>query len=83
MVALRFSSRKRPDFRLGKLTRYLSTAADPVTAEIDAALEWFVEQGAEIVELEVPNLDALLNGSMCCPDKGQRLVMKTSVLWMR
>ena len=49
--------------RLGKLTRYFSTAADPVTAEIDAALDWFAEQGAEIVELEVPNLDALLSGS--------------------
>ena len=49
--------------RLGKLTRYFSTAADPVTAEIDAALEWFAEQGAEIVELEVPNMDALLRDS--------------------
>ena len=34
-----------------------------MTAEIDAALDWFAEQGAEIVELEVPNLDALLSDS--------------------
>ena len=32
-------------------------------SEIDAALDWFAEQGAEIVELEVPNLDALLSDS--------------------
>ena len=39
-----------PDsLRLGKLTRYFSTVADPVTAEIDTALEWFAEQGTEIV----------------------------------
>ena len=77
--------------RLGKLTRYFSTAADPVTAEIDAALEWFAEQGAEIVELEVPNMDALLRDSDVLSiefpptlrDIWQRLALKRSVLWRR
>ncbi len=49
--------------RLGRLASYMDTANGLVRGEIDAALDWFASQGAEIVDLEFPELGSLLAGS--------------------
>lgn len=49
--------------RIGRLESYMNDASPAVRNPIDAALDWFVAQGAEIVSLEIDNLDALLAAS--------------------
>ena len=46
--------------RIGKLTSYY-TAADPaIRQQMDAALSWFEERGAEIIDVEIPDLAGLI-----------------------
>ncbi|MCI5108186.1 MAG: amidase [Pseudomonadales bacterium] len=49
--------------RLGRLGSYLETANGLLRSEIDAALDWFAAQGAEVIDLEFPELGRLLSGS--------------------
>ncbi len=49
--------------RLGKLTRYFEDANNAVVQTIEAALEWYQEQGAEIIEIEIADLGSLLSAS--------------------
>jgi Asp-tRNA(Asn)/Glu-tRNA(Gln) amidotransferase A subunit family amidase len=48
--------------RIGAFTAWLeeTTAAAPVTAVVQAALEAMRAEGAEVVSIEIPNLDSLL-----------------------
>lgn len=51
------------DLRIGKLTSYY-TAADPAIRQLlDQALSWFEAQGAEITEVEIPDLAGLVGRS--------------------
>ncbi len=49
--------------RLGKLSVYFENTSGAVNSVIDDALEWFEEQGATIVEIEIPELTSLLSES--------------------
>lgn len=49
--------------RIGKLSSYLERADSDVRGAIEAALEWYQQQGVEIVEVEIPELASLISGS--------------------
>lgn len=49
--------------RLGKLTAYFDDASGAVVQAIEDALEWYEGQGAEIVEMDIPELGDLLSAS--------------------
>lgn len=49
--------------RIGRLDDYFSNADAVVRNTIDSALEWYEEQGAEIVSVEIPELRSLLASS--------------------
>jgi len=49
--------------RLGKLDSYLQRADSDVRRVIETALQWYQEQGAEIIDVEIPELGALLSAS--------------------
>lgn len=49
--------------RLGKLDSYLQRADNDVRRVIETALQWYEEQGAEIIEVEIPELGSLLSAS--------------------
>lgn len=49
--------------RMGKLSSYLERADNDVQGAIETALEWYQEQGVEIVDVEIPDLAALVSGS--------------------
>ncbi|MDT8429847.1 MAG: amidase [Pseudomonadales bacterium] len=46
--------------RLGKLTRYLAAADAPIRQQIEQALAWYEQQGAEIIEVDIPELGSLI-----------------------
>lgn len=49
--------------RFGKLTSYFDSAGGAVRRTIDEALQWYEEQGVEIVEIEIPELGSLTGAS--------------------
>lgn len=49
--------------RIGKLDDYFDRADAAVRRTINQALQWYEEQGVEIVELEIPELGALIAAS--------------------
>lgn len=49
--------------RIGKLNAYFEDADGALVAKIDAALQWYAEQGAELVEIEIPALGDLVRRS--------------------
>lgn len=49
--------------RLGKLSAYFDDSANAVRQTLDQALDWYQEQGSEIIEIEIPNLDEMLSAS--------------------
>ena len=49
--------------RIGKLGSYLERADSDVREAIEAALQWYQQQGVEIVEVEIPELASLISGS--------------------
>lgn len=51
------------ELRLGRLGSYMETANGLVRSHIDDALDWFASQGAEVIELDFPELASLLAGS--------------------
>ena len=51
------------DLRLGKIVSYFDNADGPTQAVTSEALNWYAEQGAEIVDVSIPNLPDLLFAS--------------------
>ena len=51
------------DLRLGKIVSYFDNADGPTQAVASEALNWYEEQGAEIVDVSIPNLPDLLSAS--------------------
>ena len=51
------------DLRLGKIVSYFDNADGPTQAVTSEALNWYAEQGAEIVDVSIPNLPDLLSAS--------------------
>ena len=49
--------------RIGKLQSYFDDADSAVRVAIDNALEWYQQQGVEIVEVEIPELRTLIGRS--------------------
>jgi amidase len=49
--------------RFGRLQSYFDEADGPVRSVIEQALEWFENQGVEIVEIEIPELGDLTSSS--------------------
>ncbi len=49
--------------RLGRLDSYLERADSRLRTGIDAALDWFASQGAEVVAVDIPNLGELIAAS--------------------
>lgn len=51
------------ELRLGRLDSYFERASAAVRAPIDDTLEWLEEQGAEVVNISIPELDELIGES--------------------
>ncbi len=49
--------------RLGRLVDYLEQANPQVRSAINQALDWYVSQGATVVDIEIPGLSELLSSS--------------------
>lgn len=49
--------------RFGKITSYFEDAHSGIRGSIENALEWYEEQGVEIVEIEIPEQSELLSNS--------------------
>ena len=49
--------------RFGKITNYFEDSNPGVRNTIEEALEWYEEQGVEIIEIEIPNQSDLLSAS--------------------
>ncbi len=49
--------------RLGKLTSAFEDSNSAVTGPIDTALEWYEDNGARLIEIEIPELAELLSAS--------------------
>lgn len=49
--------------RIGKLTSYYGAADPAIREQLDQALSWFEEQGAAIVDVEIPDLGGLIGRS--------------------
>ena len=49
--------------RFGKLTSYFENANGGVRSRIEDALEWYEEQGVEVIDIEIPNQSELLSAS--------------------
>ena len=49
--------------RLGRLDSYMDSASSGVRNPIDEALDWFAEQGAEIVSVDIAELGSLIAAS--------------------
>ena len=51
------------DLRLGKITSYFESADEFTRSVTNGALSWYEEQGAEIIEIMIPDLPELLSTS--------------------
>lgn len=49
--------------RIGKLTSYYSAADPAIRQQLDQALSWYEEQGAEIIDVDIPDLGSLIGRS--------------------
>jgi amidase len=49
--------------RIGKLTSYFETSSFATRSVIEEALDWYAEQGVEIVEVEIPDQSDLISSS--------------------
>jgi amidase len=49
--------------RIGKLSAYMTAADAAVRREIESALDWYADQGVEIVDIEIPELATLIGRS--------------------
>jgi amidase len=48
------------NLRLGKLSSYFERSANANRSVVEQALQWYQQQGAEIIEVEIPELDQLI-----------------------
>lgn len=46
--------------RFGKLTSYLAAADTAIRQQIELALAWYEDQGAEIIDIDIPGLSSLI-----------------------
>ncbi|MDA1291686.1 MAG: amidase family protein, partial [Proteobacteria bacterium] len=51
------------DLRIGKLQQYFEGSDSAVGAAIEDALDWYEQQGVEIVNIEIPDLEDLIRRS--------------------
>jgi len=49
--------------RFGKLTSYFENASGGVRTAIEDALDWYEEQGVEVIDIEIPDQSELLSAS--------------------
>ena len=59
----RLYSANLADLRIGKLQQYFEGSDGAVNTELEDALDWYEEQGAEIVDIEIPNMADLIRRS--------------------
>jgi amidase len=51
------------DLRMGKLSSYMEDSAGAIQQNLEAALDWYAQQGAEVVEVEIADLAAMISAS--------------------
>ena len=59
----RLHSANLADLRIGKLQEYFEGSDGAVSAVIEDALDWYEQQGAEIVDVEIPDMEDLIRRS--------------------
>ena len=59
----RLYSANLADLRIGKLQQYFEGSDGAVNTELEDTLDWYEEQGAEIVDIEIPNMADLIRRS--------------------
>lgn len=59
----RLHSANLTDLRIGKLLQYFEGADGAVIAAVEDALDWYEQQGVEIVEVEIPDMADLIRRS--------------------
>jgi amidase len=59
----RLHSANLADLRLGKLQEYFDGSDGAVSAAIEDVLDWYEQQGAEIVDVEIPDMADLIRRS--------------------
>jgi amidase len=59
----RLHSANLADLRIGKLVEYFEGSDGVVSAVIEDALDWYEQQGAEIVDVEIPGMEDLIRRS--------------------
>lgn len=59
----RLHSANLADLRIGKLQEYFEGSDGAVSAAIEDALDWYEQQGAEIVDVEIPDMGDLIRRS--------------------
>jgi amidase len=59
----RLHSANLADLRIGKLVEYFEGSDGAVSAVIEDALDWYEQQGAEIVDVEIPGMEDLIRRS--------------------
>ena len=59
----RLHSANLADLRIGKLQEYFEGSDGAVSAAIEDALDWYEQQGAEIVDVEIPGMEDLIRRS--------------------
>ena len=59
----RLHSANLADLRIGKLLEYFEGSDGAVSAAIEDALDWYEQQGAEIVDVEIPGMEDLIRRS--------------------
>jgi len=59
----RLYSANLADLRIGKLQQYFEGSDGAVNTELEYALDWYEDQGAEIVDIEIPNMADLIRRS--------------------
>jgi amidase len=59
----RLHSANLADLRIGKLQQYFEGSDGAVNTALEGALDWYEEQGADIVDVEIPDMADLINRS--------------------
>ena len=59
----RLHSANLADLRIGKLLEYFEGSDGAVSAAVEDALDWYEQQGAEIVDVEIPDMEDLIRRS--------------------
>ncbi len=59
----RLNTANLTELRIGKLADYFENAGAAIRRTLDESLQWYEQQGAEILEVEIPDLAALIQRS--------------------